>query len=194
MGVYSLSDLGNAIGTAEGYGVPGAIPTLANNPGDLALGDIGNGTMGNGITVFSDANTGQAALQSQLSKIASGNSAYYTPGESIQAMGQTWAGSGQQGANWSNNVSKALGIDPSSSIGKILGTPVSPADQSAIFSGAGAVSSGLKSNLASVAGYSSSRVAAFLIGLICVAGGIYMLKSTRTVILAAGKVAAKIAA
>src|SRR5689334_21454478 len=36
-------NLCRAVAVAEGYGPPNNVPTLANNPGDLGLGDIGYG-------------------------------------------------------------------------------------------------------------------------------------------------------
>src|SRR5260370_927931 len=67
-----------AIAEQEGFGVPGAIPTRANNPGDLtkSLGyEITGETLGTaGIAIFVDVPNGWAALEEQLNLIRSGNS------------------------------------------------------------------------------------------------------------------------
>jgi hypothetical protein len=194
--VLNLSDLGNAIGTAEGFGVPNAIPTLANNPGDLEIGDIGYGTMGQGITVFPDAQSGTNALNSQLASIFNGNSNNYNPNMTIAQMGQTWAGGGQGSTNWSNNVSNSLGASPSSTLSSLFGS--NPSVGSTTSSGGGVVSQLLNGGGASLAGTAvssllTSRVASFIIGIICIGAGLLMLKSTQTIIETAGKAGTKIA-
>lgn len=184
----SPSIFAGAISRAEGYGVPGAIPTLANNPGDLALGDLGQGTMGQGITVFGSAEEGWQALEGQLSKITGGSSAYYSPDMSISQMGQIWAGGDP---NWANNVSKSLGADPSSAIGNYLPGGQNESGQQAtpFFAGGytsptpGGATPGVTSNWDSGSGNSIwARVAAGLVGLICIGGGIMMFRQTQTVI------------
>ena len=84
--VESYSPLAQAVANAEGFEFPKAlIPTLANNPGDLELGDVGYGVMqasgGNRITVFASASLlGWAALENQdFEKIFSGRSKPYSP-------------------------------------------------------------------------------------------------------------------
>src|SRR5256886_3168558 len=66
------------IAKAEGYGVPGAIPTRANNPGDLtrSLGyDTTGDTLGDaGIVVFINRENGWAALEEQLTLIQNNSS------------------------------------------------------------------------------------------------------------------------
>lgn len=58
-----LNQLSSAIANAEGYGVSGAIPTVANNPGNLALGDLNYGTMGQNISVYPDSTSGWECSQ-----------------------------------------------------------------------------------------------------------------------------------
>lgn len=119
-----LSDLAGAIANAEGYGVSGAIPTVANNPGNIALGDLGRGTLGQNISVYPDSTSGWNALNNQLTMIGNGQSRIYNPNMTLQQMGQAWAGGGTGSQNWVNNVAKYLGVDPNSTIGSILyGTP-----------------------------------------------------------------------
>ena len=55
--------LAQAIATAEGFGVPGAVPTRANNPGDLVMGDQGLGVANaEGVTIYPTIAAGWAAL------------------------------------------------------------------------------------------------------------------------------------
>jgi hypothetical protein len=110
------SGLAQAIANAEGYGVPGAIPTAANNPGDLVLGDIGYGTMGAGITVFGSSSDGWSALENQLQLISNGQSRNYSPGMSIAQIGQVWAGGD---GNWAINVASSLGVSTSTAFASV---------------------------------------------------------------------------
>jgi hypothetical protein len=108
------SALATAISKAEGYGVPGTVPTVANNPGDLELGDIGYGVTvaagGEKITNFPDAASGYAALESQINKIATGtSSAGYQPGWSISQVGNLYSGGSSA---WASNVASTLGVSP----------------------------------------------------------------------------------
>jgi hypothetical protein len=64
--------LAEAIAFAEGFGKPGSVPTLANNPGDLKAGDVGHGTTSGGITVFGSPSEGWAALLGQVDKMTGG--------------------------------------------------------------------------------------------------------------------------
>ena len=115
-GLGALSPLGQAIAGAEGYGQPGAVPTVANNPGDLELGEISvaewtPAANGNEISNFPTADAGAAALENQINLIATGQStAGYTPSMSIAQVGQLYSGGS---SNWANNVAKALGVSPS---------------------------------------------------------------------------------
>lgn len=197
MGSLNFPNIDTAIATAEGYGQPNAIPTLANNPGDLALGNIGNGTLGQGITIFPSPQAGVAALDNQVGMIANGTSANYSPNETINQIGQTYAGQGQQGTNWASNFAKSLGINPNSTFAQLLGKT------SNLFNSNGlpAWASNAQNSFAGTANFAGSksssspfnlgRVAAGIIGLICIAGGIFMLKSSQTIIQTTGKVAKK---
>lgn len=96
-----------AIGFAEGFGIAGKVPTLANNPGDLSKGDFGDTgkylTAGDGeqVIVYPDAATGWNNLYKKLQNILNGNSRIYEPSMTIYAMGNIYAGSA---SIWSNSV------------------------------------------------------------------------------------------
>ena len=103
------SPFAQAIATAEGYGVPGARPTVNNNPGDL-VGWPGTPTDSSGYSVFATPQAGWDALETQLGTISSGESAYYTPDMTIAQMGDTWA---DGDSNWAQNVAASLGVTSS---------------------------------------------------------------------------------
>jgi hypothetical protein len=112
-----------AIATAEGYGKLGAIPTVANNPGDLEIGDIGYGVSiaagGQKITNFGSADQGWSALQNQIYKITTGtSSAGYLPGMSIAEVGQLYSGGSTA---WANNVASSLGVTPDTPFSAVAG-------------------------------------------------------------------------
>jgi hypothetical protein len=101
------TDLASAIAHAEGFGVPGAIPTLAHNPGDLVMPWLKGPKMGAaGIHIFPDDATGWAALEHELSDIMCGKSCVYTRSMTILDMAQKWTITQQ--SFWANNVADFL--------------------------------------------------------------------------------------
>jgi hypothetical protein len=108
-----------AIAKAEGHGIPGAIPTEANNPGDLVLGDKGYGTLGSaGITVFPDIQSGMNALYKELALIIAGQSHVYNLDMTISDMAQHWTTTQQD--EWANNVANALGVSTDTTLRRVL--------------------------------------------------------------------------
>ena len=197
------SSLSSAISQAEGYGVPGAIPTLANNPGDLALGDLGYGTMGSaGITVFPTQAAGLSALDSQLGLIQSGGSNVYNPNMSLAQMGALWSGGNPA---WASNVAKALGVSPTASVGSVMASPTSSTPASGGFWSTFAQGMNPFSQLnrkgwsmlgaAIPAGSKASavdipRVVTIIAGLLLIGAGAFGLKGSQTIIMrTAGKLA-----
>lgn len=110
--------IAQAIAKAEGFGVPGALPTRAHNPGDLELGDLGNGTI-NGKTVFGSDTEGWNALYKQVQLIVSGGSSYYSTSDSWRSLATTYTG-GDSANQWSMVVAAQLGVNPDSSIQEYL--------------------------------------------------------------------------
>lgn len=187
-GLTPLQSIASAIGKAEGYGIPGAIPTVANNPGDLVNGDIGYGTLGQGITVYPSAQAGSDALTNQLNLIANGSSANYSPSESISQIGSTWAGS----PTWGSNVASTLGVTPSTSFASLLdGTATTGSSGSTASTGAATSTGGIMSTLSSLGSmalfgptssggsYDWSRIAAGAIGLLLIAAGVFSFDRTQ---------------
>lgn len=111
----AIGRFADAIADAEGFGVAGAVPTRANNPGDLALG--GN-TIGAGITVFPTLEDGWNALYNQLVLIRDRRSSRYTPEMTIADMGARYAPG--DAYTWASNVARGLGVPASTQIGSLL--------------------------------------------------------------------------
>jgi hypothetical protein len=116
-----IQQIANAIAAAEGYGPAGNIPTKANNPGDLCLGDVGYGTItstgGEKITVFPDITTGWNKLYNQIALWISGGSQYYNTSMTWAEIGAVWAG---PNTPWGQNVANALGVDVNSTLSDFL--------------------------------------------------------------------------
>lgn len=104
-----------AIAHAEGFYVKGAIPQLANNPGDLKLGDVGYGTLGEGITVFQTSDLGWNALFHQVGKMLAGKSPYYHLTMTLAEVGMKYSGS----PDWAKNVASALGVAETITLGEL---------------------------------------------------------------------------
>ena len=121
-----VNDLASAIARAEGFYVPGSIPQLAKNPGNLKsptwtyAGEREGQTLGSGIVVFQTADAGWAALKRQLMLIISGESNVYSLAMTIRQMGTTWTGNATEGAAWSNNVALAFGVNPDTPLAQAL--------------------------------------------------------------------------
>lgn len=150
MASSQVTALGQAIAQAEGFGTPGAVPTLANNPGDITdtgwPGDTGR-TMGAGIRVFATAADGWNALYGKLNNILAGGSSEYPLSLTFAEFGTIWAGGDP---NWVNNVAGELGVDPSSTLAQFAGgaaasvidvTPLSVSDGDAVPAGNGSAGS-----------------------------------------------------
>jgi hypothetical protein len=120
-----------AIALAEGYNVAGTVPNRTNNPGDLKNGNIGSGTLPNGVTsIYPTPEAGMTALQYQAAHILNGDSKSYSydPNDTtINDAAKIYAPS--NAVNWANNVSGALGVPPDTTLGAIANgaVPVQPA-------------------------------------------------------------------
>ena len=123
--------IARAIATAEGFFDPNpdAIPRLANNPGDLMLGNrfgvqvthrgaIYIGTI-NGVTIYpkadwnadiEDHEDGCAALYREIRAILCNQSYVYAPAMTIAQVGDKWTDTDPD--DWAKTVSAKLGIAP----------------------------------------------------------------------------------
>lgn len=184
--LQALQPLSSAIGNAEGFGVAGAIPTRANNPGDLELGDLGYGTLGNGISIFPDAASGQNALTGFLANILGGGNPNYSPNMSLSQFGDVYVngpngGTSQGSQDWTANLAKSLGVPANTPIGLLPGLGGgSDASSGGILSDlASAASSGATSAIRTITGGRGlSDYVSIAVGLIFLAGALYMLSDT----------------
>jgi hypothetical protein len=189
------SSLANAISQLEGFGNPSSIPTLANNPGNLELGDVGYGTItaqgGQQITIFGSLDDGWTALENQLSKIFNGTSNYYTPDQTLAQFGNTYSGGNP---SYGTNLASKLGVDPSTTLAQVqnqqssgnAGDPLSQWQQlnQNVFGQQLQGSSLLTNSLV------TSRLVVLVVGLLLVAAGLFSFKQTQVVLEKAGKLAA----
>lgn len=105
-----IQEFAQAIAHAEGFGVPGAVPTIFHNPGDLGPGDTGIAGSAHGGSVVSqlpDDATGWAMLYRKVGNIFAGKSNVYSTSMTIREVAQRYAGDWQ---NWANNVAADLGV------------------------------------------------------------------------------------
>lgn len=102
------------IAHAEGYGIANAIPTRANNPGDLKLGDRGHGTLG-GKTIFESAPVGWSYLRAQIRLMWLDRSDYYGPDDTFRQIAETWTG-GDNSEAWLATVAGDLGVGPDTTL------------------------------------------------------------------------------
>ena len=102
----------SAIAHAEGFGVPGAIPTVFHNPGDLGPGDTGYpGEFhdGSNVSKLPDDETGWGFLRRKITRAFTGESHVFSTSMTIAEFAQEYAGDWQ---NWSRNVAQYLGVTP----------------------------------------------------------------------------------
>lgn len=109
-----------AVAHQEGYYVNGSIPQTANNPGDLRLGDMGFGTMGERITVFPNSTEGWKALDRQWERILGGKSPYYPLTMTWAEAGMTYSGGDP---NWAKNTAQMLGVPESITLAELAAHP-----------------------------------------------------------------------
>ena len=187
MGSLNFPALDAAIAKAEGFGTPGAIPTLANNPGDLiagpfatAHGAVGSIPAAGGqmIAAFPDVATGTAATDALIS------SKY--AGVTVADLSRGWLSGSDPTTqtNWANTVASTLGVPVSTPVGATPPFVMPPAGVTASqqgYTAPGTVSNilnwltGSAGNPAATAGtggMSLGRVAAFILGLLFIFAGL----------------------
>ncbi len=112
-----------AIARAEGFGVAGAVPTRAHNPGDITDdGDIGLGVIHTGgphgapITIYATDVDGWAALYRKVGRMLRGASHVYLLSMSIQQIGIKWSGD----PHWPDNVARDLGVSTAARVADLV--------------------------------------------------------------------------
>lgn len=114
-----VKSMARAIARAEGFGIPNAVPTRANNPGDLKVPGH-TPTLSNGISVFPSVDSGWFALYRQLELIIRGQSNVYTLDMTIADMGQRWTATTHEQGAWSQNVADYLGVTVDTPLSEVL--------------------------------------------------------------------------
>ena len=117
-----VAKLSQAIAKAEGYGPRNAKPTRLNNPGDIRaprrVSYPGQKRIeGQGYVVFKTPAQGWAALQANIVRIIQGNSKHYTLDTTINQLARRYATNWRP---WAKNVSTALGVSGSTTLGDYL--------------------------------------------------------------------------
>src|SRR6266571_4632113 len=104
-----LNAFARAIARAEGFGLAGAIPTRAHNPGDLVIpGWTGASYGAEHISVFDSDTEGWAQLAHQLWLIRDGQSQQYHLAMTLAEMAAKWTRTEPQA--WAATVAEALGV------------------------------------------------------------------------------------
>jgi len=205
--VYAPVD--QALAQFEGYGKAGTIATLQNNPGNLAYGTfaknhgaIGAGT--NGLAVFPSPDAGMSAEDALV--------AYYADqGATLQALVNAWAPPNAPGntpagtQSYLDFVTSQLGAGASTLVsafkqGSAPGTPQGTGGITLpplpklpsigdILGGVFGTGVGMEVPGLGVASsiFGWSRIAAFIAGLILIAGGIYLFKPVQNVVVGSAK-------
>lgn len=104
-----------AISKAEGYGVPGAIPTVRNNPGNIrSLKPPYD------IATYPSVEAGWAALYRQITLMLAGTSAMYKPTMTLAEVARVYTGEARY-MDWARNVAYYLGngASPDSPFGEL---------------------------------------------------------------------------
>ena len=98
--------MAQAIAKAEGFGVPGALPTVRNNPGDIMERTASGGYQ---VRTYPTVEAGWAALYRQVTKMLYGGSSLYDPSWPISRVAKTYTGEAAY-MNWARNVARFLNV------------------------------------------------------------------------------------
>ena len=168
-----------------------------NNPGGIMFGPLaesyGATPAASGLAVFPDQASGLQAFEDALNS-------YINSGASVTSLVNAWAPPGPlnpNNANYINSVSSATGMDPNTPIMQAAGaTPSSSQDgplhgaATAIRNAAGKIVGWFTPSGTNILG---SQFITIALGLILIAGGIFLFKPAQQVIVGAAKKAAKAA-
>lgn len=96
--------IAQAIARAEGYGVPGAIPTVRNNPGNIR----DNSKPGAPVGTYPTAAAGWDALYKQVSRMLAGSN-LYPKGWTLEQVAERYTGEVRY-MDWARNVARFLNV------------------------------------------------------------------------------------
>ena len=119
-----IKRMAEAVAAAEGFyahvapGEEPPIPVRANNPCDLMDdGNLGWGTLGEGITVYPAVEKGWEAAYHKFERMLNGHSSVYPLTLSIAQVGMKYSG---HDPNWGINVSRKLGVQPETTLEELV--------------------------------------------------------------------------
>ena len=194
-----FDQLAATIARVESGGNPNSVSAQNNNPGNLvyspwesSLGGSPGGV--GGFAQFPTPAAGQTALQTLLAKMIN-------QGKSITQIVSTWAGTqyGNSQASVDGYVaalSKASGLDPNASvmsqIGEVANT-VGAATDNAVsnVTGLPTADQAASDPTSLFSDFSPINIASFVGGVVCLLGGLLLLKQTQTIIQTGSNVAKK---
>jgi hypothetical protein len=104
--------IANAIARTEGFFTKGTIPQVHNNPGDI---ENAHGQK----MVFATESDGWDALYRQIELMITGRSRIYKPTMTWIQIGSYYDGE-KLFMDWVSNVTKVLGVEPSSTLGEFI--------------------------------------------------------------------------
>lgn len=181
-------DLDQAMAQFEGYGIAGSLATVNNNPGNISYGSFAvrhGGTIGKGgFASFPSPEAGFAAQDALVSS-------YAERGSSIADLITAWSpptgigNSAESTQNYIDFVSSKLGVPPDTKLSDLKKTPESSNSDSML---SRAKDLGTKI-LFPWANLDWGKLGIFLLGLIAIAGGIYLMQPVRDRIIEAAKTA-----
>lgn len=200
-----------AIAQMEGYNTPGTIAQTQNNPGNLVYGPFAQqygATPGtNGIATFPSAAQG---LQAQDALVQY----YANKGSTISDLLNAWAPAsvpGNDPTGYANYVAEQAGTNPNTPLSS-LNSNQTPLTFQGLFNAiTGAYSgipldAGLGQTIINSSPYSNGqaqpggngsitagRIAAFILGLIFIVAGLFLLKPTQSIVVNTGRAARALA-
>jgi len=192
MGSLQFPALDQAIAQFEGYNTPGTVAARNYNPGNIicgtfaaAHGSTGCETLpsGTSFATFPNPATGSAAQDALVSQ-------YANQGATLSSLINSWAppnapgNSPQATQNYVNSVAQSLGVDPLTPVSNLsgIGTSGSTTSPGSILGSIfGTTPLGLVGSLTGNA-FSFARLGSFLLGLILIAGGIFLFRPVQTVV------------
>jgi len=99
-----VNSFAHGVALAEGFHVPHSLPARNHNPGDIKKGDR--------YIHFRNDAEGWAALRTQVTKLAAGQSKHYRLSMTINQVSKIYAGD----YRWGKIVAKSLGVPPTTTL------------------------------------------------------------------------------
>jgi hypothetical protein len=186
----SYRTLAEAMAVHEGYGKPGTLATVNNNPGNIIAGTWATqqGAIGSnrGFAIFPNSDAGFAAQEALIEH-------YADAGYSLDQLVTAWApptapGNSQASTTaYQQAVSKAMNVPGSTKVSQLAGLEPNSSSMS--------ITDAIKNFFTPEWASDSSwgRIGAFLLGLILIGGGLYLFKPVQETVTRAAATTSKAA-